>query len=77
MTIDAESLRRMIAGQEAAAALGGSRWRPPTPAAAFAAAMELLDLCPGILTAPPDPIRLRDEAQARASWARLRAQLLP
>ena len=73
MTIDPQALRRMVAGFESAAREARRAAPAPlTPHAAFAAAAELWDLRPELFAEPPDPIRERGVAEARAAWARLR-----
>jgi hypothetical protein len=73
MTIDPQALRRMVAGYEAAAREARRAARAPlTPDAAFTAAAELWELRPELFFEPPDPVRERGVAEARAAWARLR-----
>jgi hypothetical protein len=76
MSMDPAAVRRWVAGFRAAAAR--DRRRPATPmppAEAFAAAMELWDLRPDLFDDEPDALRLREEAEARRAWARLRERL--
>ena len=74
--MDSQALRRMIAGQEAAAeAARVARQAYPNAQAAFDAAMELWDLRPDLFDRPPDAVRLREIEGVRAAWARLRERL--
>ena len=73
MSLDAEQLKRMIAGQEAAAAASLRALQVPDDATvAFDQAMDLWDLRPELFDAPPDVTRVREIEQARDCWARLR-----
>jgi hypothetical protein len=71
--MDRDLVKRWAAGHAAAArrALEVMRQEgPPEPAVAFADAMEL---CALVEVAPADPVRLREEDEARRAWAKVRA----
>lgn len=73
--VDPGLVRRWIAGQKAAARRSLQALPRLTPDAALRQSFALMELCPGLFAAPPDAVRLREEAAARAAWARVRARL--
>ena len=71
--MDRDAVRRWAAGHAAAGRRALELVReegPPPPAVAFEEAMEL---CALVDIAPPDPVRLREEAEVRRAWAKVRA----
>jgi hypothetical protein len=65
-------VKRWAAGQLAARRRALALMRlegPPPPEKAFAEAMELCALVP---VEPPDETRIREDAAARAAWAKVR-----
>jgi hypothetical protein len=64
----------MIAGQEMAARAARAAENVLTPEESFDAALELWSLCPERLAEPPDAVREREVAQARAAWGKLKAR---
>jgi hypothetical protein len=76
MAMDPAAVRRWAAGFQAAAVLNRQqRVAPMTAEEAFDEAMELWDLRPELFDEGPDALRLREEAEARRAWARLRERL--
>jgi hypothetical protein len=71
--VDDDAVRRWYAGHAAAGRRALALMReegPPAPEVAFAQAMEL---CALVAVEPADAVRMRDDAAARAAWARVRA----
>jgi len=67
-----EALRTMIAGQERAAQASNAAAVVLTAEEAFDAAQELWSHCARHLQDPPDAVRLREVAQAREAWKKLK-----
>jgi hypothetical protein len=64
----------MIAGQELAAQASRAALPVLTAEEAFDAALGLRSLCSRQLQDPPDAVRVREVAQARAAWKKLKAR---
>jgi hypothetical protein len=69
-----EALRRMIAGQELAARASSAAAPMLTAEESFDAALDLRSLCSARLQDPPDAVRLREVAQTRVAWKKLKAR---
>ncbi|MFT3765226.1 MAG: hypothetical protein QM820_06875 [Minicystis sp.] len=67
-----EALRTMIAGQERAARASSAAAAVLTADEAFDAAQDLWLHCSSRLQDPPDAVRLREVAQAREAWKKLK-----
>jgi len=71
--VDRNAARRWRDGHEAAARRALALMReegPPSPAVSFQQAMEL---CALVDVQPADAVRLREDRDARAAWAKVRA----